>query len=60
MKGAPAILMLTPALFEHHLSQACRGKLLLECLDVWMVQPNARPRQAGVSQTDDRCAVRSN
>lgn len=52
--------MLTPALPQHHLSQACRSKPLLECLGVWMVQLNARPRQAGVSQTDDRCAVRSN
>lgn len=60
VKGAPAMLMLTPALFEHYLSQACRSKLVLECLDVWMVQLNARPRQTGVSQTDDRCAVRSN
>lgn len=61
VKGASAMLVLTPALScWHHLSQACRSKPRLECLDVWTLQLDSRPRQVGVSQTEDRCAVRSN
>lgn len=50
VKGAVATLTPAPSQHpsQHHLSQACRSKPLLECLDVW----------AGVSQTDDRCVAR--